>query len=529
MAKVTVIPQKINAITHLPTNAIKKTRVAAYARVSTKQEEQVNSYEAQIDYYTKLITARPDWEFVGMYSDKGITGTSRKHRVGFNMMIKDAMDGKIDKIIMKSVQRFARNTLDTIGLARQLKEKGVEVFFEENNTSTIDANGELSLTIMASIAQEESRNISENVKWGKKKRYAEGFTSVGYKNFLGYDKHPTDPKKGFIINEEQAKVVRLIYKLFLKGKTLSAIAKFLEENGYKTPARKDKWRLTTIESILTNEKYKGDANIRKTYVKDFLSHELVKNNGEVDSYYVEEHHDPIINPDEWEIVQVEMKRRKSLSGVYGCSNTFSSRLVCGDCGSFYGQKVWHSNDKYRRLVYRCNGKFDKAHQKCQTPTLDEERIKGMFLKAYSMFMADKTQVVSDCNDMIDLLCDTSELEEEIKKSNDKAKDIVVLVENLIATNSKEAMPPEEFQAKYDEYDKEHQRLLEAVERDDSLIREKNAKAKYLQAFVHELESRPLVLDEWDDDVWSYLIDKATVNRDGTMTFLFRNGKEITVD
>jgi len=529
MAKITVIPQKVNSITHLPTNSIKKIRVAAYARVSTKQEEQVNSYEAQIDYYTKYIAKRPDWEFVGMYSDKGITGTSRKHRVGFNKMIADAMDGKIDKIIMKSVQRFARNTLDTIGLARQLKEKGVEVYFEETNTSTLDANGELSLTIMASIAQEESRNISENVKWGKKKRYAEGITSCGYKQFLGYDKHPTDPKKGFIVNEEQAKVVRLIYKLFMKGKTLSYIANFLEENGYKSPAGKDTWRITTIQSILTNEKYKGDANIRKTYVKDFLSHELVKNNGEVDSYYVEEHHDPIINPDEWEIVQVEMRRRKEMDVTYGCTNTFASRLICGDCGSYYGQKVWHSNDKYRKLVYRCNGKFDKTHQKCTTPTLDEDTIKRMFLKAYSKFMGDRTQVVSDCNDMIDLLCSTTELEKEIKESNEKAKDIIVLVENLIATNSREAMPQDEFQTKYNEYDKEHQRLLDLMEKDDKLILEKKAKAKYLQSFINELEKQPLVLETWDEDVWSYLIDKATVNSDGTITFQFRNGKEITVD
>ncbi len=529
MAKVTVIPQKVNAITHIPTNTIRKVRVAAYARVSTKQEEQVNSYEAQIDYYTKYIAKRPDWEFVGMYSDKGITGTSRKHRVGFNKMIDDALNGKIDKIIMKSVQRFARNTLDTIGLARQLKEKGVEVYFEETNTSTLDTNGELSLTIMASIAQEESRNISENVKWGKKKRYAEGYTSCGYKNFLGYDKHPTDAKKGFIINEEQAKVVRLIYKLFLQGKTLTAIAKFLEESGYKTPMGKDKWLITTLESILKNEKYKGDACIRKTYVKDFLSHKLVKNNGEVDSYYVEDHHDPIINPDEWEMVQAERKRRKALNGTYGCSSTFSSRLICGDCGSFYGQKVWHSTDKYRKLIYRCNGKFDKTHQKCQTPTLDEETIKKMFLKVYANFMSDRTRVVSDCNDMIDLLCNTAEFEEEIRGANDRVKDIIVLVENLIAKNAREAMPQDTFQAKYNEYDEEHQKLLSLIEKDENIIQEKNAKAKYMKAFVKDLENRPLILEEWDEGIWNYMIDKATVNKDGTITFLFRNGREITVD
>lgn len=320
----------------------------------------------------------------------------------------------------------------------------------------------------------------------------------------------------------------MIYTLFLKGESINAIAHSLEENENKTPAGKDKWQLSTIESILQNEKYKGDACIRKTYVKDFLSHELVKNNGEVEGYYVEDHHNPIINPDEWEIVQVEMRRRKELGGTYNCSNTFSSRLVCGGCGSFYGQKIWHSNDKYQKLVYRCNDKYNKDHAKCTTPALDEETIKRMFLDAYSKFMADRTQVVSDCNEMISFLCDTENLEKEIKDFKSRADDIIVLVENLIAKNSTEAIPQDEFQAKYDEYDKEHQSLLNKIEKNGRLIEEKQAKAKYLKAFITELKNQPLVLETWDEDVWSYLIDKATVNSDGTITFLFRNGKEINV-
>jgi hypothetical protein len=315
----------------------------------------------------------------------------------------------------------------------------------------------------------------------------------------------------------------------MKGKTTTWISQYLEKEGIKSPSGKDKWRVSTIESMLKNEKYKGDAHIRKTFVKNYLTHELVRNNGEVEGYYVEDHHDPIINPDEWEIVQVEMRRRKELGGTYNCSNTFSSRLVCGDCGSFYGQKIWHSNDKYQKLVYRCNDKYNKDHAKCTTPALDEETIKRMFLDAYSKFMADRTQVVSDCNEMISILCDTEDLEKEIKDFKSRADDIIVLVENLIAKNSTEAMPQDEFQAKYDEYDKEHQSLLNKIEKNGRLIEEKQAKAKYLKAFITELKNQPLVLETWDEDVWSYLIDKATVNSDGTITFLFRNGKEITVD
>lgn len=289
-----------------------------------------------------------------------------------------------------------------VGLARELKEHGVEVIFDEDNISNFDCNGELNLTIRASIAREESRNISQNVKWGKHKRYQEGITSMAYSRFLGYDKHPTDPKIGFVVNEEQAELVRLIYKKFMMGKTVSWIVSFLEDNGYKTPTGKDKWQISTIESILTNEKYKGDAHIRKRYVKDFLTHELVKNGGEAESWYVEEHHEPIVNPEEWELVQAEIKRRKGLKLSYNYANTFSSKLICADCGRFYGQKVWHSNSKYRRLVYQCNGKFSKEHEKCLMPTLTEDEIKAKFMTAYSIFMGDRKHVIEDCRTMIDV-------------------------------------------------------------------------------------------------------------------------------
>ena len=211
MAKITVIPSTINPLTHLPTNTLYKKKVAAYARVSTLQEEQASSYEAQVDYYTKYIKSRPEWEFVDVYADDGITATNTKKRNGFKEMVADALEGKIDFIVTKSISRFARNTVDSLVTIRQLKAKGIEVYFEEQNIYSLDPKGELMITILASIAQEESRNISENVKWGKRKKCADGYTSLAYKNFLGYDKHPTDAKKGFIINEEQEKIVRMIY------------------------------------------------------------------------------------------------------------------------------------------------------------------------------------------------------------------------------------------------------------------------------------------------------------------------------
>ena len=296
MRSVTVIPASIHKFSEVPLATAAKRKVAAYARVSTDNEDQKTSYAAQVDYYTNYIKSRSDWEFAGMYSDEGVTGTSMKKREGFTRMVQDALDGKIQLIVTKSVSRFARNTVDSLTTIRKLKEHGVEVYFEKESIWTFQARGELLITIMSSLAQEESRSISENTTWGKRKQFAEGKTSVGYSAFLGYD-------KDFKINEEQAKVVKLIYKLFLGGRSFYAITKELEKRGIKSPSGKDKWYISTVRSILTNEKYRGDALIQKEYTADFLDKTRRKNTGEIPQYYVEEHHDAIIPPDLFDFVR----------------------------------------------------------------------------------------------------------------------------------------------------------------------------------------------------------------------------------
>ena len=310
MAKtITRIPASVNRYTAKPIAEKTKRRVAGYARVSTEHEEQATSYEAQMDYYTNYITSRDDWIFVGMYSDEGITATNTKRREGFNQMIEDALAGKIDLIITKSVSRFARNTVDSLTTVRELKEKGVEIYFEKENIWTLDAKGELLITIMSSLAQEESRSISENTTWGKRKMFADGRASIGFKHFLGYDRGPDGE---FIINEEQAVTVRYIYKRYLEGYSTYKIACELTEMGVKTPAGKDKWHPSSVMSILQNEKYKGDALLQKTFTKDFLTHKLVVNNGEVPQYYVEGHHEGIVTADQFDQVQAEILRRKGM-------------------------------------------------------------------------------------------------------------------------------------------------------------------------------------------------------------------------
>ena len=250
-----VIPASVKCTSALE-NPPEKRKVAAYARVSTEHEAQHSSYEAQIDYYTDLIRSNPNWEFAGVYSDEGITATSTTRRDGFNRMVKDATEGKFTLIITKSISRFARNTVDSLVTTRKLKEHGVEVYFEKESLWTFDSKCEILLTILSSIAQEESRNISENTKWGIRKAFQDGKTYVPYKHFLGYDQ---GGKCVLTVNLKEAKIVKYIYRRFLEGESYSGIAKELSELKIPTPYGLENWRYKTIKNILTNEKYMGDA------------------------------------------------------------------------------------------------------------------------------------------------------------------------------------------------------------------------------------------------------------------------------
>ena len=304
-------------------------KVAAYARVSTDKEDQFNSLTNQREYFESYIKSNGDWEFVEVYFDEGITGTQTKKRKGFNRMINDCKNGKIDLILTKEVSRFARNTVDSLTTIRLLKENNVECYFEKENIWTFDGKGELLLTIMSSISQEEARSISENVTWGHRKRFADGKVSVAYSRFLGYDKGP-DGK--MVVNPEQAEIVKLIYRLFLEGMTPHTIAIHLTEKGIKTPGGKDKWNATTIRRILTNEKYKGDALLQKEFTVDFLTKKTKKNCGEIPMYYIEDDHEAIIDPAVFDMVQQEMERRKTGTSRYSGVSIFSSKIKCGECG-----------------------------------------------------------------------------------------------------------------------------------------------------------------------------------------------------
>jgi site-specific DNA recombinase len=320
---VTTIPARINKKTAMPIDSPRKRRVAAYARVSTDSEEQATSYEAQVDYYTNYIKSRNDWEFVRVYADEGITGTNTKDRVEFKAMINDALDGKIDLIITKSVSRFARNTVDTLTTVRKLKEKNIEVWFEKENIQTLDSKGELLITIMSSLAQEESRSISENCTWGQRKRFADGKVTVPFSRFLGYDRGEDG---NLVVNPEEAKSVKLLYGLFLEGRSCYGVAKELTSRGIKTPGGKDKWSAQSVRSILTNEKYKGDALLQKSFTVDFLTKKKKINEGEIPQYYVKNNHEAIIEPETWDFVQTLLEVTPRCLAAFSDATTCSAAL-----------------------------------------------------------------------------------------------------------------------------------------------------------------------------------------------------------
>ena len=353
---------------------LRKMRVAAYARVSTEQDEQQNSYSAQVEYYTSYIKSNPNWIFVDVFADRGITGTSTKNRESFNQMVEMALNGEIDLILTKSISRFARNTVDTLQVVRQLKAIGVEVIFEKENLHTLDPKCEMILTIMSSLAQEESRSISENVRWGIQKSMRDGNVHIAYSRFIGYRKGVDGLPE---IVEEEAKIIRKIFDLYLSGETTHTIAVYLTEQGIPTPGGKQKWSPSTVRSILGNEKYKGDALLQKTYTVDYLTKEIRKNRGEVPSVLVRNSHEPIIDPEVFDRVQELLIRRRTEKKLYHSKHPFAGKIICADCGSFYGHKVCRGCLGERYDVWFCNHKYD-GETKCESPRLRETEIQGAF-------------------------------------------------------------------------------------------------------------------------------------------------------
>ena len=370
-----------------------KLRVAAYARVSTEKEEQEHSLEAQTDYFNSYIRSNPRWEFVGLYVDDGISGLSYHNRDGFNRMVADAIDGKIDLIITKSLSRFARNTVDALMTIRKLKAEGVGVFFQKEDINTLDSKGEFMLTLMSSFAEEESRSISDNVTWGKRKQFADGFYTVPFAHFLGYDRGAE--KCEFVINEHEARIVRFIYMLALEYYSTNSISKLLMELEIPSPSGKKVWQTSTVESILANEKYKGDARLQKKFTVDFRTKKCKINEGELPQYYVTGGHESIIAPETWDAVQqISLPEGQRLTRRY----PMSGKLVCGECGGRYGMMLWHSTT-YRNYVWECLPK-KQGKTRCRCSHIYAEEMKSAIAIALQRLYEKHKRIKKLCMELL---------------------------------------------------------------------------------------------------------------------------------
>ncbi|MCL2300710.1 MAG: recombinase family protein [Firmicutes bacterium] len=520
--KITEIP----ALSKLPVNVMSTAallRVAGYARVSTNEEEQLNSYAAQVEYYTKYIQAKPEWEFVGVYTDEGISATSTKKRDGFNSMIADALAGKIDLIITKSVSRFARNTVDTLTTVRKLKEKGIGVFFEKENIHTLDSKGELLITIMSSLAQEESRSISENVTWGMRKRFSDGKVSLPYKRFLGYEKGPDGLP---VIVPEEAEIVRVIYRLFLYGKAPSFIASLLTDEGVPTPGGKAVWRHNVIISMLQNEKYAGNALLQKKYTTDFLTKRQKVNEGEVPQWYVENSHPAIIEQEMFDLVQYEFQRRAASGQNSMSAHPFSCKIFCGECGAMYGSKVWHSNDpRRRRTVWQCNDKY-KSDEICRAPHVTEEQIEAAFLEAFNRRVTEQAEIREGYDAVLALLADTSALDIEADALTQECEVVMELARKAVQDNARAAQDQAAYTERYNalvaRYEAAHARLGEI----ETARTERRAKRANINRFLKILSRHTDMATEFDEDVWYTTMDRVKVFADGRLVVCFRDGGEV---
>ena len=409
----------------------KKRNVCAYARVSTSSDIQLVSFDAQVTTYTNEIMSHPDWNFVGVYADEGKSGTNTSKRTQFNLMVEACHNGLVDLIITKSISRFARNTVDCLKTIQDLKRTNVEVFFEKENISSFDPKIEFIISILSGMAEEESRSISENVKWGNTKRFENGDFHMVTKHFLGYDR---DESGHVIINEQEASVVRKIYEMFLDGNGATPIMDYLESKNIKTSTGNKYWNKTAIYGILKNEKYTGNALLQKTYRPSFKSKRAVKNKGELPQFYVVDSHPAIIPLVTFNKVQALRKQKsikyhksnvRSLEEVYGNKETpYSGFVKCPHCGKNFNLKVNKNSDTFASKFLQCTSNVSK--KKCVSDTLSCQVIDQEILNQINIIIGNKEYFINSLSLALNSDIRVVEARQELKRAE----------ANLLALESK---------------------------------------------------------------------------------------------
>ena len=509
--EVTVIPAKPKEETAVGQRKFK--RVAAYCRVSTDDDEQLTSYEAQCDYYTKLINSHEGWKPVKVFADEGITGTQAKKRPEFMKMIRYCRQGKIDIILAKSVSRFARNTVESLQYVRELRSLGIAVIFEKEALNTLEQKDEMLITIFSWFAQAESESISKNVAWGVRRSFEQGKFSMHYATTLGYEKGEDGNPK---IVPEEAETVRLIYDLFLDGMTYRKIAETLSERGLKNAKGSTDWTHSNVASILQNEKYTGDALLQKTYVTDCITKKVKKNNGELPMYLVKDHHDAIIDRVTFNRVQTEIARRTSLrkpskpdeKGKYSGKYALTGLVICGECGTAYRRITWDDKNGGKVPVWRCINRLKNGKKFCKcSPTVYEDRLHKAVLDAINQVFDVSDDVKNTLRIGIHsvMLPDGKHLADLEKKKMALNKEIGKLLDRSFKEND------------YTKYDSEFKRLsdeLTAVSKqiteEQERLNECEASAANVQDILAEIENTEFRLDMFDEAFVRHSVEQVTV-------------------
>lgn len=512
----------------------KTLRVAAYCRVSTTLEQQETSYEAQVSYYTEKIKSNPNWKLAGIYADDGKSATNTKKRDDFNAMIEDCMAGKIDMIITKSVSRFARNTVDSLQNIRKLKERNIAVYFEKEGVNTLEGTGELLITILSSQAQEESRNLSENTRWGLVRRFENGIVSVNHNKFLGYTK---DNNGELVIVPEEAELVRRIFRLYLEGNSIIQITRILESEGIKTVTGRSRWCPGVIDKMLSNEKYMGDVLQQKTYTIDFLTKKRVKNNGIVPQYYIEDDHEAIIPKELYYQVQEEKARRASLSKTaaarraklekekskYSSKFALSDIMVCKECGQPYRRQIW-SKYGQKTAVWRCENRLKNGTKNCKhSPTFKEEILHEAIMAAINSVVENRSEFVGAFRENVIRVIGSHSAKNVPTEYDGQIEKLQAEMLALIEENARKGSITEDF-------DEQYRRIAEQIndlkKKRLELVREQKMAANFRQRLDDMdscLKKTTLEVREFDNDLVRRLLQSIKAVKDDLIEIQFKSG------
>lgn len=540
MSDVKIIHANSNRVNRNSTIKLDRLRVAAYCRVSTDSEEQLSSYNSQVTHYKSLVDTNTDWELVDIYADEGISGTQIDKRIEFQRMINDAVEGKIDLILTKSISRFARNTLDTLKYVRLLKEYNVAIQFEKENINTLSMNGEMLLSILSSLAQQESESISANVKMGLKMKMKRG-EMVGFNGCLGYDYH--SDTKTLTINEEEAEVIRFIFNRYIEGAGAYVIAKELTRLGHKTKRGNSKWHESTVRGIIKNEKYKGDLLLGKTFTVDPITHRRLENFGEEDKFYKSNHHEPIITEELFEEAQKILKKRsrkhnnKGRLDKHSKKYAFSSMIKCGFCGSTAIRRTWHAKSVHQKHVWSCMTSVKEGKKHCpDSKGINEKLIEQAFVDSFNILCSKNRDVIEEfINDMEKSLSKLDKAK-EIKNVQNEISTYESKLSKLVDLRINDTINKETYEEKYLELSNKLEGLKNDLSKLQMTIAENNDLKKRISSFRNVFNNNESLV-EFDKQVFDSVIEEIIIgktNDDGTkdpyrITFVFKTGYTSSAD